>query len=122
MKIERFTDKAREAISEAAEIAKQHNHNQIEPEHLLDALLTQEAGIVEQIIQKVGGPFIENNRGGYTINQSFFAENFGQKRQVIHDCASGRYYQYLPKNGLYQELRVDTVRAAIKRRYLRRSP
>src|SRR5438132_1147834 len=69
----------------------------------------------QQIIQKVGGPFIENNRGGYTINQSFFAENFGQKRQVIHDCASGRYYQYLPKNGLYQELRVDTVRAAIKR-------
>src|SRR5579863_7397602 len=55
MKIERFTDKAREAISDAAEIAKQHNHGQIETEHLLDALLLQEGGVAQQIIQKVGG-------------------------------------------------------------------
>src|SRR6266513_2761227 len=55
MKIERFTDKAREAISEASEIAKQHNHGQIEVEHLLDALLSQGGGVVQQVIQKVGG-------------------------------------------------------------------
>src|SRR5947209_8018460 len=55
MKIERFTDKAREAISEASEIAKQHNHGQIEVEHLLDALLSQDGGVVQQVIQKVGG-------------------------------------------------------------------
>ena len=55
MKIERFTDKAREAISEAAEIAKQYNNGQIEVAHLLDQLLKQEGGVVQQIIQKVGG-------------------------------------------------------------------
>src|SRR5947209_19966212 len=55
MKIERFTDKAREAISEASEIAKQHNHGQIEVEHLPDALLSQDGGVVQQVIQKVGG-------------------------------------------------------------------
>ena len=44
MKIERFTDKAREAISEAAEVAKKHSNGQIEVEHLLDALLTQDVG------------------------------------------------------------------------------
>jgi ATP-dependent Clp protease ATP-binding subunit ClpB len=55
MKIERFTDKAREAISEASEIAKQYNHGQIEVEHLLDALLSQDGGVVQQVIQKVGG-------------------------------------------------------------------
>jgi ATP-dependent Clp protease ATP-binding subunit ClpB len=55
MKIERFTDKAREAISEASEIAKQYNHGQIEVEHLLDALLSQDEGVVQQVIQKVGG-------------------------------------------------------------------
>src|SRR5438270_5228658 len=55
MKIERFTDKAREAISEASEIAKQHNHGKIEVEHLLDALLSQDGGVVQQVIQKVGG-------------------------------------------------------------------
>src|SRR5436305_841420 len=62
MKIERFTDKAREAISEAAEIAKQHSNEQIEVEHLLDALLTQESGVVQQIIQKVGGNLAEAKR------------------------------------------------------------
>src|SRR5215471_3935362 len=55
MKIEQFTDKAREAISEANELAKQYNHSQIEAEHLLAALLAQEGGVVQQIIQKVGG-------------------------------------------------------------------
>ena len=55
MKIERFTDKAREAISEAAELAKGNNQGQIEVVHLLDALLNQEGGVVQQVIQKTGG-------------------------------------------------------------------
>jgi ATP-dependent Clp protease ATP-binding subunit ClpB len=55
MKIERFTEKAREAISEANELAQEHNHSQIEVEHLLAALLAQEDGVVQQVIQKVGG-------------------------------------------------------------------
>ncbi len=55
MKIERFTDKAREAISEAAEIAKAKNQGQIEAVHLLNALLNQESGVVQQVIAKAGG-------------------------------------------------------------------
>ncbi|GCE48158.1 ATP-dependent Clp protease ATP-binding subunit ClpB [Thermosporothrix hazakensis] len=55
MKIERFTDKAREAIYEASEMARTRHHAQIEPEHLLAALLTQEGGVVPQIVQKAGG-------------------------------------------------------------------
>ncbi len=55
MKIEKFTDKAREAIHDASELAQKHNHSQIEVEHLLDALLRQEGGVVQQIIQKAGG-------------------------------------------------------------------
>src|SRR5712692_2472812 len=55
MNIERFTEKARQAISQANEIAKEHNHSQIEAEHILAALLAQEGGVVQQIIQKVGG-------------------------------------------------------------------
>ena len=55
MKVERFTDKAREAIQEAAKAAREHNQSQIEPEHLLDALLAQESGVVQQIIQKADG-------------------------------------------------------------------
>jgi ATP-dependent Clp protease ATP-binding subunit ClpB len=55
MKIERFTDKAREAVQDAGEAARQQNHNYVEPEHVLNALLDQEGGVVQQIIQKVEG-------------------------------------------------------------------
>ncbi len=54
MKPEEFTQKALEAISEANELAKQYNHNQIEVEHILAALLEQDGGIVQQIFAKAG--------------------------------------------------------------------
>ncbi len=62
MKIERFTDKAREAIQEADEAAREHNHNYLEPEHVLDALLSQEGGVVQQIIQKAEGNILTAKR------------------------------------------------------------
>ncbi|WP_242527183.1 ATP-dependent chaperone ClpB [Ktedonosporobacter rubrisoli] len=66
MKLERLTDKAREAIQEASELAQSYNHSQIEPIHILDALLRQEGGVVPQVIKGAGGNiaaaerFIEN--------------------------------------------------------------
>jgi len=62
MQIEQFTEKAREAISAAAELAREHNHSQIEVEHLLAALLDQEGGVVQQIIAKVGGNLLAAQR------------------------------------------------------------
>src|SRR5258706_3557791 len=58
MNVEHFTEKAREAISDAAQIAKQYNHNQVEVEHLLSALLAQEGGVVPQVVAKVGGNLV----------------------------------------------------------------
>ena len=55
MNIEHFTEKAREAISDAVQMARQYNHNQVEVEHLLAALLAQEGGVVQQVIANVGG-------------------------------------------------------------------
>src|SRR5438552_1885711 len=55
MKIEQFTEKARQAVSEANELAKQYNNSQIEVDHLMAALQSQEGGVVQQVIQKVGG-------------------------------------------------------------------
>jgi ATP-dependent Clp protease ATP-binding subunit ClpB len=55
MNVEHFTEKAREAISDAAQLARQYNHNQVEVEHLLAALLAQEGGVVQQVIAKAGG-------------------------------------------------------------------
>ncbi|MBN9389822.1 MAG: ATP-dependent chaperone ClpB [Chloroflexi bacterium] len=50
--INRFTEKSQEALVSAQQLAEKYNHNQIEPEHLLAALLQQPEGIVPQVLQK----------------------------------------------------------------------
>ncbi len=54
MQIDRFTLKAQEALQQAKAIAEQRNHQQIDVEHLLVALLSQREGIVIPILQKLG--------------------------------------------------------------------
>ncbi len=56
MRFDKFTIKAQEALQEAQSLAEKHEHQQIEPEHLLLALLGQNEGIVPQIFQKLGVP------------------------------------------------------------------
>ena len=53
MDLDKFTQKAQEAIIGAQSVAGEHSHGQVEPEHLLLALLRQSDGIVPQIIQKL---------------------------------------------------------------------
>ena len=54
MRLDKFTQKAQEAILEAQQQATEHHHSQIEPEHLLLALLRQSDGVVPQVVQKLG--------------------------------------------------------------------
>ena len=51
MDLNKFTQKAQEAIAGAQALASEYSHSQIEPEHLLLALLRQPDGIVPQIVQ-----------------------------------------------------------------------
>ena len=53
MDLNKFTQKAQEAIASAQSMAGEYSHGQIEPEHLLLALLRQSDGIVPQIVQKL---------------------------------------------------------------------
>ena len=53
--LNKFTQKAEEAIVGAQSLANEQSHGQIEPAHLLLALLRQADGIVPQIIQQLGG-------------------------------------------------------------------
>ena len=46
MNLDKFTQKSQEAVFQAQQIAQDHNHQVIEPAHLLLALLRQEEGIV----------------------------------------------------------------------------
>lgn len=54
MRLDKFTLKAQEALSKAQSIAQNYSNQQIEPIHLLAALVQSNEGIVVQIIQKLG--------------------------------------------------------------------
>ncbi|MGD8517048.1 MAG: ATP-dependent chaperone ClpB [Anaerolineae bacterium] len=54
MDLNRYTEKAQEALLQAQSIAGEYSHGQIEGEHLLLALLRQSEGIVPAIIQGMG--------------------------------------------------------------------
>src|SRR5882724_8695608 len=56
MQAERFTTKAQAAMQAAQRIAHAHSHQEIDGEHLLAALLEQEDGLIQPLLQKLGVP------------------------------------------------------------------
>jgi len=54
MRLEKLTQKAQAALQEAQSLAQQYGHATVEPDHLLEALLKQEGGVVPAILAKIG--------------------------------------------------------------------
>jgi len=54
MNIDRFTEKAQEAVASAQGIAARFQHNEIDAEHILLALLEQSEGLIPELLKKVG--------------------------------------------------------------------
>jgi ATP-dependent Clp protease ATP-binding subunit ClpB len=54
MTFDKFTIKAQDALAVAQQVAADYNHQQIEPEHLLLALLKDAQGIIPVILKKAG--------------------------------------------------------------------
>ena len=59
MNAQKYTQKSLEAIQQAQQISLEHQNMQIEQEHLLYALLTQDQGLIPQLLLKMGVP-VEN--------------------------------------------------------------
>ncbi|MBX7100876.1 MAG: ATP-dependent chaperone ClpB [Myxococcaceae bacterium] len=55
MRLDKFTVKAQEAVQAAQGLARRGAHPEVEPEHLLKALLEQQDGLVRPMVQKIGG-------------------------------------------------------------------
>jgi ATP-dependent Clp protease ATP-binding subunit ClpB len=55
MNLDRYTQKSQEALMSAQQIARELNHQAIEPAHLLMALLHQEEGVVPALVKQVSG-------------------------------------------------------------------
>jgi ATP-dependent Clp protease ATP-binding subunit ClpB len=55
-RFDKFTVKAREAVQAALAVAAQHEHQSVEPEHLLLVLLAQQEGVIAPILTRLGAP------------------------------------------------------------------
>ena len=54
MNMERLTERSREAVSNAHDLAVKFDHQYLMPLHLLAAMLEQEDGLVPALLQKLG--------------------------------------------------------------------
>jgi ATP-dependent Clp protease ATP-binding subunit ClpB len=54
MRFDRFTIRGQEAVQAGVEIAEKAQHQQVEPEHVLAAMLEQKEGVVRPIFGKIG--------------------------------------------------------------------
>jgi len=54
MDMQKFTQKSQEAIVSAQDIAVENGNVQVEPEHLLYALLDQDSGLIPRLFEKMG--------------------------------------------------------------------
>jgi ATP-dependent Clp protease ATP-binding subunit ClpB len=63
MNINKYTEKAQEAVLAAQQLADGLRHPQVEPEHLLVALVEQRDGIVPEVLRKMKVDPIDVARG-----------------------------------------------------------
>jgi len=54
LRFEKMTVKAQEALQQANDVAARHENQQIEPVHLLEALVSQTDGVVPPLLARLG--------------------------------------------------------------------
>jgi ATP-dependent Clp protease ATP-binding subunit ClpB len=82
MRLERFTEKAQEALRDAGEAATSRHHQEVGPDHLLLALVRQAGGVVPAILGRIG------------VNPEDVArrvEEMLRRRPAVHGAAAGPY-------------------------------
>src|SRR5881397_3127206 len=93
MRLDKFTVKAQEALQAAQSKADQHNHQAIEPEHLLSALLEQREGVVGPVLAKLGARpdaiqrELETALGGLPAVRGASGQYLGDRTQKTLDRA-----------------------------------
>jgi ATP-dependent Clp protease ATP-binding subunit ClpB len=68
MRFDKYTIKAQEAIGRTQELARQKDHAEMLPLHLLAALLAEDEGVVRPLLQKLGAN-ADRIAGSSTVNR-----------------------------------------------------
>jgi ATP-dependent Clp protease ATP-binding subunit ClpB len=106
MNLQKYTEKAQEAVLNARQLAEQANNSQIEPAHLLLALVEQPEGVVPQVLSRLG---VDNG----VLAQAMRAEI--EKMPKVYG-SSGQPYLSGALNDLAR--RAESTAASIKDEYV----
>jgi ATP-dependent Clp protease ATP-binding subunit ClpB len=102
--MERFTIRGQEAVQTSVEYAEVRQHQQVEPEHLLLALLEQEGGVVKPILGKLGAnaATVEDDAQAAVARfpqvqggQQYFSNRITQIFQAAQKLAEGMQDEYI---------------------------
>jgi ATP-dependent Clp protease ATP-binding subunit ClpB len=100
MDLNKLTIKSQEALARAQQAAGEHNHQQVEPAHLLAALLAEPEGVVYPLLQKLGAsPRTLMNRVGEVLER--VPKVFGQVETYLSPATRALLEQaYAQADGL----------------------
>src|ERR687888_705946 len=89
MDVNAFTHKAQEALAAARGLALSNDHQRVEPEHLLVALLSDAEGIVFPVVRRAGAdPGALKVRAGETLGR--LPKIYGPEQEVVLSPQSAR--------------------------------
>src|SRR3954447_18332848 len=106
MNLQKYTEKAQEAVLNARQMAEEANNSQIEPAHLLLALVEQPEGVVPQVLSRLG---VDNGSLARAMRQEI------DKLPKMYG-APGQVYLSSALNDLAR--RAESTAASIKDEYL----
>ena len=85
----KLTEKAQEAVLAAQELAQNNQNSQIEPEHLMAALLAQADGVVPQILSTLGVD-VDNVAQQFNTEIERLPKVYGTTQQTVASQRLGR--------------------------------
>ncbi len=95
MRFDRFTIRGQEAVQNSIGVAEKNENQQVEPEHLLIAMLEQEEGVVGAILGKIGA------------NKLFIAEELEKEIGKFPKVTGGQQYFSTRINAIFQEAQKE---------------
>ncbi|MBX3287807.1 MAG: ATP-dependent chaperone ClpB [Acidobacteria bacterium] len=95
MKFDRFTIRGQEAVQAAIGIAETNQNQQVEPEHLLSALIEQKEGVVRPILGKIG------------VNTAAILNELSAAMEKFPKVSGGQQYFSSRTNTIFQEVQKE---------------
>ncbi len=98
MRFDRFTIRGQEAVQSAIGVAEKNQNQQVEPEHILAAMLEQKEGVLKPILGKIGA------------NTSAIAAELHEAIEKMPKVSGGQQYFSSRTNTIFQDVLKEAER------------